>query len=224
MDLHFLTLERLIIATREQSTVFLDVNEASAIIRMLGYGRKTMTEIATELDRLDAERRSNLQVDDRVLDPIDGEWRTVRRVEDTTVHMKDGGCMGTQECRDVLLPGETPADHVYRIEFLSFMQHIAASSIPHAWSVFIQRNNLTATYGYAVPENATIHRTQDRETGMKDRYQVDRYEPADDVWNRTKRFTDYNEAVFFQADMRIGHEGPGRLVTRITDRKTGESL
>ena len=66
MDLHFLTLERLIIATREQSTVFLDVNEASAIIRMLGYGRKTMTEIATELDRLDAERELWPEVGDGV--------------------------------------------------------------------------------------------------------------------------------------------------------------
>ena len=59
---------------------------------------------------------------------------------------------------------------------------------------------------------------------MKDRYQIDCYEPADDNWKRTKRFTDYNEAVYFQADLMIDHEGPERLVTRITDRKTGESF
>ncbi len=156
MDLHCLTLERLTIATNERSTLILDANEAGAILRMLNYGRTALTKVATELDRRDTKRRSNLQLDDRILDPIDGKWRTVQRVENTTVYMTDGGCMGTQECWDVLLPGETPADHVYRIEFLSFMQHIAANSIPHAWTVFVERNNLTSTYGYAVPDNAAI--------------------------------------------------------------------
>ena len=43
---------------------------------------------------------------DRVRDPHGGAWRTVARVENTTVHMTDGGCMGIDECRDVRLPSE----------------------------------------------------------------------------------------------------------------------
>ena len=59
---------------------------------------------------------------------------------------------------------------------------------------------------------------------MKDRYQVDRHEPADDVWRRVGRFDDFNQAVYFQADLTIDHEAPDRLRTRILDRKTGDSL
>ena len=45
---------------------------------------------------------------DRVRDPHGGAWRTVARVENTTVHMTDGGCMGIDEClrSDVRLPSE----------------------------------------------------------------------------------------------------------------------
>lgn len=49
-----------------------------------------------------------IQPGDRVKDPLDGEWRTVSHVVDDSVFMQDGGVMGLQECRAVLLPSEMP--------------------------------------------------------------------------------------------------------------------
>ena len=43
---------------------------------------------------------------DRVQDPLDGEPRTVSRVEGSSVFMADGGVMDRSECTEVLLPSE----------------------------------------------------------------------------------------------------------------------
>lgn len=43
---------------------------------------------------------------DRVRDPLDGELRTVSRVQRTSVFMDDGGVMARDECAEVLLPSE----------------------------------------------------------------------------------------------------------------------
>ena len=49
-----------------------------------------------------------LEPGDRVRDPMDGEIRTVERVENgESVYMTDGGVMGIEECGDVYLPSET---------------------------------------------------------------------------------------------------------------------
>lgn len=54
------------------------------------------------------DERDLVQVGDRVRDPFDGMWRTVERIDGTTVFMADGGCMGLQECAasDIRLPSE----------------------------------------------------------------------------------------------------------------------
>lgn len=43
---------------------------------------------------------------DRVRDPLDGELRTVTRVDGDSIHMEDGGVMGRRECANILLPSE----------------------------------------------------------------------------------------------------------------------
>lgn len=43
---------------------------------------------------------------DRVRDPLDGELRTVSRVQRTSVFMEDGGVMARNECTEVRLPSE----------------------------------------------------------------------------------------------------------------------
>ena len=50
----------------------------------------------------------HVHVGDRVRDPLDGAWRTVARIERTTVYMADGGCMGLAECLkcEIRLPSE----------------------------------------------------------------------------------------------------------------------
>ena len=160
MDLHFLTLEQLIIANHDRSALTLSADETAAVMRMIGYGPKTMTEVAIELDRADTERRSSLQHGDRVLDPMDGEWRTVRNVENAGVYTEDGGCMYIDDCRDVLLPGEEAPDHVYLVEFQTLSMHVPANSAPHAWSLFAERNDLLDTYGHALPEGAQIKKIE----------------------------------------------------------------
>ena len=60
-------------------------------------------------DRLpehDDEDTYHVAVDDRVRDPMTGAWRTVARIEGTTVYMQDGGCMAVDECADIRLPSE----------------------------------------------------------------------------------------------------------------------
>ena len=44
---------------------------------------------------------------DRVIDPLDGDVRTVDYISGYTAYMTDGGCMGTDEIDHVYLPGET---------------------------------------------------------------------------------------------------------------------
>lgn len=51
-------------------------------------------------------RDQNVQIGDRVRDPLDGQRRTVARIDGTTAHMDDGGVMALHECTDILLPGE----------------------------------------------------------------------------------------------------------------------
>lgn len=43
---------------------------------------------------------------DRVRDPLDGELRTVTRVDGDSIYMEDGGVMGRRECAGILLPSE----------------------------------------------------------------------------------------------------------------------
>ena len=43
---------------------------------------------------------------DRVRDPLDGELRTVTRVDGDSIYMEDGGVMGRTECAGILLPSE----------------------------------------------------------------------------------------------------------------------
>lgn len=43
---------------------------------------------------------------DRVRDPLDGELRTVTRVDGDSIYMEDGGVMGRRECTGILLPSE----------------------------------------------------------------------------------------------------------------------
>ena len=56
-----------------------------------------------------------VDVGDRVRDPMDGEWRTVTQIVDTTVYMEDGGCMGIEECAEatIALPSEDINDPVF---------------------------------------------------------------------------------------------------------------
>ena len=51
-------------------------------------------------------RTTDIEPGDRVRDPLDGQRRTVARIEGDTVHLEDGGVMGRRECADILLPGE----------------------------------------------------------------------------------------------------------------------
>ena len=51
-------------------------------------------------------REQHVEIGDRVLDPLDGQRRTVARIEGTTVHMEDGGVMALHACTNVLLPSE----------------------------------------------------------------------------------------------------------------------
>lgn len=53
------------------------------------------------------DRETRVAIGDRVRDPLDnGRWRTVTRIEGTTVYLADGGCMGIDECREIRLPSE----------------------------------------------------------------------------------------------------------------------
>lgn len=56
------------------------------------------------------------------------------------------------------------------------------------------------------------------------RYDVEQSDEASGVWKRAGRFPTVNDAVNFQADLAIDHEGPGRLRTRIVDNETCEIL
>lgn len=51
-------------------------------------------------------RTIDIEPGDRVLDPLDGQRRTIARIDGDTVHMADGGVMGRRECTDILLPSE----------------------------------------------------------------------------------------------------------------------
>ena len=42
----------------------------------------------------------------RVLDPLDKTYRTVTKVVNKSVYMKDGGVMELKECNNILLPSE----------------------------------------------------------------------------------------------------------------------
>lgn len=106
MSQHFFTLERVIAANREGAGLLLTHGEVSAVMRLIGHGRKSMTDAAANLDRLQSIREYVVHEGDRVLDPMDGEWRTVARIEGTTVHMQDGGCMDIDECNEVRVAGE----------------------------------------------------------------------------------------------------------------------
>ena len=67
-------------------------------------GRQILSELR---DMPRTERETRVAVGDRVRDPMDnGRWRTVTRIEGTTVFMADGGCMGIDECREIRLPSE----------------------------------------------------------------------------------------------------------------------
>ena len=50
----------------------------------------------------------SIDIGDRILDPMDGERRTVSHFSEDgqSVFMTDGGVMGLDECKDILLPGE----------------------------------------------------------------------------------------------------------------------
>ena len=52
--------------------------------------------------------RAAVEPHDAVLDPLDGRWRIVVSVSNTTAHMADGGHMGVDECAatPMLLPSE----------------------------------------------------------------------------------------------------------------------
>ena len=45
---------------------------------------------------------------DRVLDPLDNEYRTVSHIDNESVFMTDGGVMHISECQKILLPSENP--------------------------------------------------------------------------------------------------------------------
>lgn len=49
---------------------------------------------------------SQVEIGDRVRDPMDGRIRTVTNVVEGTVYMADGGVMGLDECTEVYLPSE----------------------------------------------------------------------------------------------------------------------
>ena len=51
---------------------------------------------------------------DRVWDTLDNRWRTVARVRDEQIFMADGGVMGIEECKDMLLPSEAVEISPYR--------------------------------------------------------------------------------------------------------------
>lgn len=62
-----------------------------------------------------ATETAPVQPDDRVLDPLNRQWRTVARLDGSTVYMTDGGCMGLDECltAEIRLASESledPAD------------------------------------------------------------------------------------------------------------------
>ena len=45
-------------------------------------------------------------VGDTVVDPLDGARREVIRIEDETLFMADGGCMGINEVTEIILESE----------------------------------------------------------------------------------------------------------------------
>ena len=55
-------------------------------------------------------RTNDIEIGDRVRDPLDGQWRCITRIDGNTVYMDDGGVMSRRECTDVLLPGESEPD------------------------------------------------------------------------------------------------------------------
>ena len=105
MSKHFQTLEKIIIANREGRPLTLETDELSNVMRMIGHGHRTMTSVAEAVDYWWAETPL-VDPGDRVLDPVDRTWRTVVRVQDATVFMEDGGCMGLEECTVIRLPSE----------------------------------------------------------------------------------------------------------------------
>ena len=107
-DLHVLQAAQAIAAEHECHSVVQQIGNMIELYyadaAQLEDGRQILSE---QRDMTRAERETRVAIGDRVRDPMDnGRWRTVTRIEGTTVYMADGGCMGIDECREIRLPSE----------------------------------------------------------------------------------------------------------------------
>ena len=65
---------------------------------------------------------TDIYTGDRIVDPMDGEIRTVDYVDGDTVYLSDGGAMGVNECESVMLESETADSFVDPLEIPAFLR------------------------------------------------------------------------------------------------------